>query len=190
MKLGPPPGSPERKRLFWLVALVAVLAGILWWRQPAPASAPVGEAAQPAANAAGGQTGPLPMPDAVKLASLEDVPVLSEVGRNPFGFGVRPLPPPPPPMDVRPVQGPPPGPPLPAVPSGPPAIGLKLAGMTVPVEGGRTMVTLIDPATSTTYLAYEGDIVDGRYRVVKVGVQSVVVSYVDGTGLRTLSLGG
>jgi hypothetical protein len=62
--------------------------------------------------------------------------------------------------------------------------------MTMVADGGRTMVTLRDPATNTLYQAFEGDIVDGRYRVVKVGVQSVVLSYVDGTGVRTIPLGG
>ena len=53
----------------------------------------------------------------------------------------------------------------------------------------RTMATLKDPATGALFHAFEGDVVDGRYKVVKVGAQSVVVSYVDGSGLRTLGLG-
>ena len=52
------------------------------------------------------------------------------------------------------------------------------------------MVTLRDPATNVLYQAFEGDIVDGRYRVVKVGLESVVLSYLDGSGQRTLALGG
>jgi hypothetical protein len=61
--------------------------------------------------------------------------------------------------------------------------------MTVATSGGRTIATLKDRSTNALYQAVEGDIVDGRYRVVKIGVESVVVSYVDGTGLRTLALG-
>jgi hypothetical protein len=53
----------------------------------------------------------------------------------------------------------------------------------------RTMVTLRDQGTGALFHAFEGDVVDGRYRVVKVGQESVVVSYVDGSGLRTLGLG-
>jgi hypothetical protein len=52
------------------------------------------------------------------------------------------------------------------------------------------MVTLIDPVGKGVFHAFEGDIVDGRYRVVKVGVQSVVLSYMDGTGQRTIAMGG
>ena len=62
--------------------------------------------------------------------------------------------------------------------------------MTVVAAGGRTLVTLKDPTSNVLYQAFEGDVVDGRYRVVRVGVQSVVVSYLDGSGLRTLPLGG
>ncbi len=51
------------------------------------------------------------------------------------------------------------------------------------------MVTLRD-ANGTVFQAFEGDVVDGRYRVIKIGVQSVVVSYVDGSGQRTIPLGG
>lgn len=69
-------------------------------------------------------------------------------------------------------------------------MALRLSGMTVAGEGARTLVTLKDAVTGALYQAYEGDIVDGRYRVVKVGVQSVVVSYLDGSGIRTLPLGG
>jgi hypothetical protein len=66
---------------------------------------------------------------------------------------------------------------------------LKLVGMTV-MPGGRTMVTLRDAASGALLQGFEGDVVDGRYRIVRVGLQSVVVSYVDGSGTRTIPLGG
>jgi hypothetical protein len=120
---------------------------------------------------------------------LNAVSELGEVGRNPFTYGARPAPPPPP---SRP--GPPPGmvsgPVAPPVPQGPPPIALKLTGITTAQQGDRPMVSLKDPVSNALFQAFEGDIVDGRYRVVKVGTQSVVLSYVDGTGTRTISLGG
>jgi hypothetical protein len=51
------------------------------------------------------------------------------------------------------------------------------------------MVTLKEASGPGVYQAFEGDIVDGRYRIVKVGLQSVVVSYLDGSGSRTIPLG-
>jgi hypothetical protein len=77
----------------------------------------------------------------------------------------------------------------PGLPQGPPPISLRLAGLMVGPGTNRTMATLKDPASGALFHAFEGDIVDGRYRLVKVGTQSVVVSYVDGSGIRTLGLG-
>jgi hypothetical protein len=106
------------------------------------------------------------------------------VSRNPFTFGRPPAPPTPP--------APPPQvftPPAPPPPAWPPPIALKLVTI---IDGpdGRRQASLKDPASGSTFLAVEGAIVDGRYKVVKVAQQSVVVSYVDGSGQRTLTLGG
>jgi hypothetical protein len=118
----------------------------------------------------------------------------ADVGRDPFNFGARPSPPtalsgraftPPP------TAGPPAAPPPPP-PAGPPPIALKLTGLfVIPGEAGdRSLVTLKDPSSGAVFQAFEGDVVDGRYRVVKIGLQSVVLAYVDGTGQRTIPLGG
>jgi hypothetical protein len=77
----------------------------------------------------------------------------------------------------------------PPVPQGPPPIVLRLTALIVIPGSGRTMITLKDPGTGALFQAFEGDVVDGRYRVVKVGNQSVVLSYVDGSGARTVTLG-
>jgi hypothetical protein len=120
----------------------------------------------------------------VQLAALDDVPDPPEPGRNPFGFGVRPPPPaPPPPPRIDPV----PVPSGPPVPQGPPPIMLRLVG-TLKMPDGRTMVTLKDPATNSLLQAFDGDVVDGRYRVSKVTMQSVMLTYVDGSGAREVRL--
>ena len=36
----------------------------------------------------------------------------------------------------------------------------------------------------------EGEIIDGRYRLVRIGVESVVMEYVDGRGRTTIRLSG
>ena len=54
----------------------------------------------------------------------------------------------------------------------------------------RVAIDRPSPGTNGVYQAFEGDIVDGRFRVVRVGVQSVVLSYLDGSGTRTIPLGG
>ena len=187
MKLLASTPAERRRQLILLVVLVAA-AGVTYWLRLAPAQG-TSAAGSPAADRIVA-TGPLPVPDQVHLARLDDVAVLSDAGRNPFAYGVRPLPPPPPPAPTFNLPTVPTAPPRPPEPVGPPPIPLKLSGMTTPTPGGRVVVTLQDPSSKATFPASEGDVVDGRYRVVKVGTTSVVVSYVDGTGLRTLPLGG
>jgi hypothetical protein len=173
----------------WLAALVVVLVGVVWYqffRTTGPAA--------PASNPVGGRTdantGPLPSPQVVRLDALTGVDAPGEAGRNPFAYGARPAPPPPERIALPP-SGPMAAPPMaPPVPQGPPPITLRLTGITTAEAGGRPMVSLKDPSSNALFQAFEGDIVDGRYRVVKVGTQSVVLSYVDGTGTRTISLGG
>jgi hypothetical protein len=164
--------------------VLAILMGLAWYQLRPPAVTHVA-ASNPAVKTPEADVRRLPEP--VKLAELESMPEGADVGRNPFSFGTRPAPPPPP---APPVTYTPPPPPPPPVPQGPPPIALKLTGMLVDPRNGRTMITLRDPSSGTLFQAFEGDVVDGRYRVVKIGVESAVVSYVDGSGTRTLPLGG
>lgn len=192
MQILPPPGPERRRQLVRLVVLLSVLVGLLWYSSgpavsPRQASNPRGGGAAPATAA-----GQLPVPDPLRLDTLKAGPEPDEAGRNPFVFGQRPQPSAPGSSFLMPPQPAPEpvAPPPPVVPQGPPPIALRLTGMTVVSAGGRTLVTLKDPASNVLHQAFEGDVVDGRYRVVKVGVQSVVVSYLDGSGIRTLPLGG
>jgi hypothetical protein len=192
MQILPPPGPERRRQVIWLSLLLVLLAGVLWyWTGPAVPPAPT---SNQAGRTVAAEPGQLPVPDALRLDSLRASSDLTDVGRNPFVFGQREATSAPGAAFLTAPQiGPPPGPavpPPPPVPQGPPPIPLRLTGLTVVQAGGRTLVTLKDPSANTLYQAFEGDIVDGRYRVVKVGVQSVVVSYLDGSGIRTLALGG
>lgn len=54
---------------------------------------------------------------------------------------------------------------------------------------GAKRCYLLDPS-GAVFEATEGQEVDGRYKVVRVGTNSVVVAYLDGTGQRTLMIGG
>jgi len=202
MKLLPPPG-PERRRLVLLVGSLVVITAALyiWGRQPelviptstGPAPTKPSTRTQGPPRSPSGQirrqvsaTGDPGMPQALKLAEMEQVPDDPQVGRNPFRFGVPPPPPQPvfvPPPVQTPIYTPPPPPP------GPPPIPLKLTTI-IPDPTGRARAYLTDPKTGFTIEGVEGQIIDGRYRLLKVGSQSVVISYVDGTGQRTLSIGG
>lgn len=188
------PSTDRSRRVPLLILLVVALAGVVWFQFFRTAG--TGSAASNRITP-GGQTpvAPLPAPQALRLDALNGVGEFTEPGRNPFLYGTKPAPPAPPRSTAAAPAAPgmampAPGPQMPAAPVGPPPIGLKLTGITVVPETSRSMVTLRDPASSAVFQAFEGDIVDGRYRIVKVGTQSVVVSYVDGTGLRTIALGG
>ncbi len=188
VKLLPPPGPQRRRQLILLTLLLGTLAVVLWrfvlpeMGGNEPAVAAVRTSNPQTRPPAGNTAPPSTLPEALRLGSLEPVPDAPEVGRNPFAFGVPPRPPVPvaPPVVAQP-------PPPPAPPPWPPPIALKLVTI---IEGptGR-QASLKDPASGSTFLALEGAIVDGRYRVLKVAQQSVVVSYVDGSGQRTLTLG-
>ena len=125
------------------------------------------------------------LPQPVSLAKLEPVPDEPENARNLFRFGERP---PPAPVRPPPAAAPPPAPP--PQPQGPPPIPpitLLLIGLQTGGDG-RPLAVLKDPKTNVTFMGNEGMVVDGQYRVVKVGITSVVLSYVDGTGQRTIPL--
>lgn len=183
MKLLPPPGPERRRQFTWLTVLVVVIGALAWYRfggGMAPA-----ETRPTASNPkAGGQAtpGPALLPEPVKLSELASEGESPAAGRNLFRFGVKP-PPPAPPQAAAPPPGPPPGPPPP--PPGPPPIQIKFLGTMERPDVG-VVVALKDPVTGAVFQALEGQIVDGRYRVVKIGKTSAILSYVDGTGQRTI----
>lgn len=122
----------------------------------------------------------------VKIETLGDEPAgPAEVSRNPFRF--QPKPPPPPP----PMAAPPPTsyvPPPPPAPTGPPAIGtlIKFIGI---IDTGKEKIGAFSDC-KYTFSGREGEIIEGRFRVVRIGVESAVLEYADGTGRATLPLNG
>jgi hypothetical protein len=173
-----------------LAVLVVVLAAVLYWRfgdsTPAPAPPP----AKPTAAAAAPQTAPKTklaanaLPSPLDFAKLEQVPQETVAARNPFKFYTPPPPPPPP--------APPPPPPRvnvappPPQDPGPPPISLKFIGKFQ--QNGVTIAMLTDGKSQ--FSAAEGGIIDGRYRVVKIGLESVQIEYVNGKGRTTLPFRG
>jgi hypothetical protein len=100
-------------------------------------------------------------------------------------------PPPPPPDQARPA--PPTGPVTP-VPTGPPPpivppITLKFIGIMESPANARRIAVLSDGRGAPFY-GEEGKIVDGRYRILKIGVESIDIAYADGRGRQTIRLTG
>jgi hypothetical protein len=67
----------------------------------------------------------------------------------------------------------------------PPRIPLKYIGdMSDPKHPGKRIAILSDPRG--TYYGREGDVVEGRYRIVRIGVESIELAYLDGRGRQTI----
>ena len=79
--------------------------------------------------------------------------------------------------------GPPPPPPPPPIPP----IPLKFMGTVE--KPGLTLAALTD-CKGFSYAAREGEIIDGRYRLVKIQVESVILEYSNGTGRTTVRKSG
>jgi len=192
----------ERRRQLLLVALAVVLAAVVyqsWPRTSAvqpPASnqrraaAPTAEAPAANTNARGASAPSGPTAPDVHLEALEaERPKPGATDRNLFRFKPK-APPPPPPTMTRPVEtpvaapvatGPPPPPP-------PPPITVKLIG--IADRAGKGKVAVLSDGLGQPEVGQEGQVVFGRYRILKIGVESIEMAYLDGRGRQTIRLSG
>jgi len=184
------PVSGGRPRPALLIALAAVVALVfVWWVTSGKSAGPTSTPSKPRSPAA--QTAaPAGNEDlTVRLDALKQPRPAADGGsRNPFRFYTPPPPPPPPVPAAKPV---PTLPPVEAGPSGPPPpppIPLKYIGLLEGVPGQGKVAGFSD--CRTTMRAREGEIIAGQYRLVKIGVESVVVEYVDGRGRTTIRMSG
>ena len=87
-----------------------------------------------------------------------------------------------PPTEAAAPVGPPPPPPL-------PPIQLRFIGLIeAPERAGR--VALLSDGKGGLMNGREGDIIEGRYRVLRVGADSLDLAYADGRGRQTIRLSG
>jgi hypothetical protein len=186
----------QRTRWIQLGVLGVVLVAIVYFvlmpalATPVVPSGPV--AARPGGRAAG-RPGPRPIDvrlDALgKSAAAEDP---GGTGRNPFRMGAAPPPtpegtmagrtPPKPtaPVDLAPVG--PPGPPP------PPPIPYRFIGVLSGVPGQGRIAVLTD-GRSVVH-GRVNDIIEGRYRIVQIGEESLQIEHYDGRGRQTIRLLG
>jgi hypothetical protein len=161
------------------------------------ASGPAGAAA--IARAPAGAAGQLPVED-VKLELLgRRRPDLADAERNLFRFEARAAPSPPPessgprlPRAVTPAPIEPPVaamPPVPAGPPPPPPIPIRFIGLLeAPSQAGR--IAILSDGRGNIFYGKEGDIIEGRYKVLRVGPDVAELSYLDGRGRQTVRLSG
>jgi len=185
--------STKQRQLAALAVLGAVLLYLFVFRgngveSSDPAAAP-GARSNPVSTAAASQqgtTGQMPVAD-VKLELLRaQRGEAAAAQRNPFRFREPPPPPPPPPPAPRAVVE---APPVPQGPPPPPPIPLRLIGMlNAPTSAGR--VAVFSDGRGNTFNGREGDIIEGRYRLLKIGADSVELAYTDGCGRQVIRLSG
>ena len=180
-----------------LLGLLLVAGVVFVVFGPFGGSSPAAGGATSAANRAGaqGKATDGDVPD-VRLEQLQhdEGPFQSPI-RNPFRFErragaeaprgpVRPsrviVAPPPEPV------GPPPDPP-------PPPIPLRYIGFVEPKDGpkdGRGRIAVLSDGRGTVIDGKEGDVIEGRYRLLRVGNDSADLAYLDGRGRQTIRLSG
>jgi hypothetical protein len=177
---------PERRRVFVLLGILAIVIAVAVYRLWPQSAAAV--ATRAAANPAGRAGGPstVTAPD-VHLRALQDErpqPV-GEPQRNLFRFKPKAAPPRPTPQPAAPVASAQPGPP--AAPSLAP-IAMRFIGLVEATEHVQKIAILTDGRG--VYQGREGDIIEGRYRILRIGVESVEMAYIDGRGRQTIRLSG
>ncbi len=177
-----PVKAPSRQALL-LAALVFGLVGVLAYQfRDLGGPAPAGERGVAKSDPSRGtavRDRAESVPE-VRLSALK-APMSAQVQKGRNLFREQPKAPPPP---SRVVPPPPPAPDPNAPP--PPPITLKLVAI---VQGaGRPVAALTDGRD--VFYGREGDVIEGRYKIVKINVESIDISYVDGRGQRRLSLAG
>jgi len=186
--------ATERSRQLVLGGLVVALVAVLVKVWPGTSATPAptsNERASTSSTARQAQAATAaPAPPGVHLDTLNgERPKPAPVERNLFRFKPK-APPPPPPVEVRPA--PPSLTPVPVGPPPPPAlapIALKFIGIVEAPSHGEKIAILSDGRNAPFY-GKEGAIIEGRYVILKIGVESVEIAYADGRGRQTIRLTG
>lgn len=171
--------APERRRQILFAGLGAILVTVIVraWMNTAAVPLPSSNGtAAPATSgprdhkAPGGRratSAPTAAPD-VHLKALDlERPKPLEGARNLFQF--KPKPPPPPAV---------------------PPIALKFIGIVQTADKAQRLAVLSDGRGGIPVYGKEGDIIEGRYRILRIGNESIEMAYLDGRGRQTIRLSG
>jgi hypothetical protein len=178
--------EPERRRQLVLAVLVVVLAVVIYKVWPRPSAGPaVSSNDNRTAGRAGRGSAPAAGAEDVHLRSLEsERPKPDAETRNVFRFRERRAPPPPV-SAARIGPAPPEGPPQAQVPP----IPFKFIGIVeAPAESRR--IAVLSDGRGMPYYGREGETVVGQYRILRIGAESIEMSYLDGRGRQTIRLTG
>jgi hypothetical protein len=173
--------------------LVLVIGGAVgYWLWPSGGPGMSTRGAAPANSGRGGQTGQGDTVSDIRLELLQrDRGELQPPDRNPFRFErrasaaaaapTRPQAARQVPTQVVPTE------PLPPPP--PPPIPLRFIGFLQPRDAAGRVAVLSD-GRGNVFNGKEGDVIEGRYRLLRVGNDSADLIYLDGKGRQTIRLSG
>ena len=179
--------TPSARRLLFVLAVVAIVGAAVTFMRPPATPIDGGTGAPPGA---GGQTSRQGNP--VGDLNLESLQRRDDgkgtPSRDVFRFQERRVeaPAPPRPSARQPVE------PVVQVPTGPPPpppIPLRYIGY-LDQAGEVPRVAVLSDGRGNVFNGKEGDVIEGRYRVLRIGNDSADLIYVDGRGRQTIRLSG
>jgi hypothetical protein len=184
--------APERSKQLLLVLVATMLAVVAYqlWPSPTAGRSPAASNVTGASRAQGGKpAGPITAPD-VHLEALNEPRTKPDEARRDL-FRFKPKEPPPSssssqavtPVPVQGPSGPPPPPPL-------PPIALKFIGIWELTEQQKKIAILSDGKGGVPIYGAEGETIEGRYKILRIGAESIELAYLDGRGRQTIRLSG
>jgi hypothetical protein len=187
--------EPKRRRELVLLALVLVLGAAVYvgvegwpWASPATSAGPAPTSNGPGRTARTPRSSApsVEAPDVHLDALSAERPKPEDAGRDLFRFKPKAAP--------RPVEPPPvktaeQAAPAPAGPAPPPPITLKFIGLVDAGQSKKVVAVLSDGRGAPVY-GSEGETVLGQYRILRIGTESIELSYLDGRGRQTIRLTG
>jgi hypothetical protein len=178
--------APDRRNQILLVGLGVILTAAVYRAWSITSEPPLPSSNGLARSTAGPARRTAAATPDVRLEQLDaERPKPVAADRNLFRFKAKPAPaPPPPPVASGPggVNG---APPVPQVPP----IALKFIGIVERPEKAQKLALLRDPS-GHVLSGTEGGVVEGRFRILRIGAESIEMAYLDGRGRQTIRLSG
>lgn len=180
----------ERRNQLVLGGLIVVLGAAMyreWPRTAAPVPAASNNRGSP--RTPGGEQ-PISAPDVHLEALQQQHPKPGDADRNLFRFRPKGAAPPPPTVAKPSASAPlpPPVPTGPPPPTPPPPIAMKFIGIVEVKDKAQKIAVLTD--ARGVYIGSEGGMIEGRFRILKIGTESIEIAYADGRGRQTIRLTG
>jgi hypothetical protein len=176
-----------RQLTLLIVLLVGGAVGYWMWPGGGPGTGAPGSAA--GARGTGRGSGDSVTDIHLELLQRQHGP-LAGPDRNPFRFERRASATPVPSQARRRAAAPAPVAPVgPLPPPPPPPIPLRFIGFLQP-SGAAGRVAVLSDGRGNVFDGREGDVIEGRYRLLRVGNDSADLIYLDGRGRQTIRLSG